>query len=286
MIRLLSLDLLGIFRQNFNAIRRIIEQIGKQQLIKKDSTSANSLLQLADKILEILPLVNDEIMVDELTDIMSASLWNLNEAQISHDRSDRVKELLQNNDYRNASFFIYIYLQCSENTQRMIREWIKNWNPGNSVEDYRTYLVGIQAGAISMSTVQKEKIVKFLKEQETSYVDYRKRGILDSRNQSLVRCILNLVSIAIIGKVEDKTWIIKICKEYQLKLALWLLDMNNEDNWKDFQPEWLNQCDSELLQRIAENKQWCFKIATIMKKEYLERKIDEGVIEKYFRYFA
>lgn len=236
MIRLLSLDLLGIFRQNFNAIRRIIEQIGKQQLIKKDSTSANSLLQLADKILEILPLVNDEIMVDELTDIMSASLWNLNEAQISHDRSDRVKELLQNNDYRNASFFIYIYLQCSENTQRMIREWIKNWNPGNSVEDYRTYLVGIQAGAISMSTVQKEKIVKFLKEQETSYVDYRKRGILDSRNQSLVRCILNLVSIAIIGKVEDKTWIIKICKEYQLKLALWLLDMNNEDNWKDFQP--------------------------------------------------
>ena len=78
----------------------------------------------------------------------------------------------------------------------------------------------------------------------------------------------------------------KICKEYQLKLALWLLDMNNEDNWKDFQPEWLNQCDSELLQRIAENKQWCFKIATIIKKEYLERKIDEGVIEKYFRYFA
>lgn len=43
-------------------------------------------------------------MVDELTDIMSALLWNLNEAQISHDRSDRVKELLQNNDYRNASF--------------------------------------------------------------------------------------------------------------------------------------------------------------------------------------
>lgn len=285
-IRLLSLALLGIFRQNFNAIRRIVEQIGKQQLIKKDSTSANSLLQLADKILEILPLVNDEIMVDELTDIMSALLWNLNEAQISHDRSDRVKELLQNNDYRNASFFIYTYRQCSENTQRMIREWIKNWNPGNSVEDYRTYLVGIQAGAISMSPVQKEKIVKFLKEQETSYVDYRKRGILDSRNQSLVRCILNLVSIAIIGKVEDKTWIIKICKEYQLKLALWLLDMNNEDNWKDFQPEWLNQCDSELLQRIAENKQWCFKIATIIKKEYLKRKIDEGVIEKYFRYFA
>lgn len=34
-IRLLSLALLGIFRQNFNAIRRIVEQIGKQQLIKK-----------------------------------------------------------------------------------------------------------------------------------------------------------------------------------------------------------------------------------------------------------
>ena len=55
-------------------------------------------------------------------------------------------------------------------------------------------------------------------------------------------------------KIQDKDWVIKICKDDQLHSALWLLDMNNEDSWKDFRPEWLNQCDSKLLMHIAKIK--------------------------------
>lgn len=149
--QLLSMNLIAGFRQNFNAIIRIVEQAGKQSMIKKDSAAANGLLQLVDKILDILPSINDNTLVNELTDTMSTSLWNLNEAQISHDRSSKIRDLLQKGDYGNASFFIYIYTHCSENTRNMIRKWLENWNPGKSVEDYRTYLVGVQAGAISMS---------------------------------------------------------------------------------------------------------------------------------------
>lgn len=285
--RLLSMNLIVGFRQNYNAIIRIIERSGNESIIKKDSAAANGLLQLVDKILDILPSINDNTLVNELTDTMSTSLWNLNEAQIAHDRSGKVQELLQKSDYANASFFIYTYPHCSENTRKMIRKWLENWNPGKSVEDYRTYLVGVQAGAISMSQVRKEEIVKFFTEQEPSYSEHHERKIADSQDQRLVRCILSLVSIALMGKIEDKDWIIKICKDYQLHSALWLLDMSNEDSWKEFRPEWLNQCDSKLLMRIAENKEWKAKIASLIKDDYLQGKLtNDAALEKYFQYFA
>lgn len=285
--RLLSMNLIVGFRQNYNAIIRIIERAGKQSMIIKDSAAANGLLQLVDKILEVLPMVNDKLLVDKLTDTMSTSLWTLNEAQISHDRSSKIRELLQKADYGNASFFIYIYQHCSENTRNMIRKWLENWNPGKSVEDYRTYLVGVQAGAISMSQVRKEEIVKFFTEQEPSYSKHHERKIADSHDQRLVRCILSLVSIALMGKTEDKDRVIKICKDYKMQSALWLLDMNNEDSWKEFRLEWLNQCDSQLLMRIAENKEWKAKIASLIRSDYLQGKLtNDAVLRKYFQYFA
>ena len=285
--RLLSMNLIVGFRQNYNAIIRIIERAGKQSIIKKDSAAANSLLQLVDKILDILPSINDNTLVNELTDTMSTSLWILNEAQISHDRSSKIRDLLQKGDYGNASFFIYIYPHCSENTKKMISKWLENWISGNSVEDYRTYLVGVQAGAISMSQVRKEEIVKFFTEQEPSYSKHHERKIADSHDQRLVRCILSLVSIALMGKTEDKDWVIKICKDYKMQSALWLLDMNNEDSWKEFRLEWLNQCDSKLLMRIAENKEWKAKIASLFRSDYLQGKLtNDAVLRKYFQYFA
>lgn len=169
----------------------------------------------------------------------------------------------------------------------MIRKWLENWNPGKSVEDYRTYLVGVQAGAISMSQVRKEEIVKFFTEQEPSYSKHHERKIADSHDQRLVRCILSLVSIALMGKTEDKDWVIKICKDYKMQSALWLLDMNNEDSWKEFRLEWLNQCDSKLLMRIAENKEWKAKIASLIRSDYLQGKLtNDAVLRKYFQYFA
>lgn len=285
--RLLSMNLIVGFGQNYNAIIRIIERAGKQSMIIKDSAAANELLQLVDKILEVLPMVNDKLLVDKLTDTMSASLWTLNEAQISHDRSSKIRELLQKADYGNASFFIYIYPHCSENTRNMIRKWLENWNPGKSIEDYRTYLVGVQSGAISLSQERKEEIVQFLKEMEPSYLTHLKRMDTDSQDQRLVRCILSLVSIALMGKTEDKDWVIKICKDYKMQSALWLLDMNNEDSWKEFRPEWLNQCDSQLLMRIAENKEWKAKIASLIRSDYLQGKLtNDAVLKKYFQYFA
>lgn len=285
--RLLSMNLIVGFRQNYNAIIRIIERVGKQSIIKKDSAAANGLLQLVDKILDILPSINDNTLVNELTDTMSTSLWTLNEAQISHDRSSKIRDLLQKGDYGNASFFIYIYPHCSENTKKMISKWLENWISGNSVEDYRTYLVGVQAGAISMSQVRKEEIVKFFTEQEPSYSKHHERKIADSHDQRLVRCILSLVSIALMGKTEDKDWVIKICKDYKMQSALWLLDMNNEDSWKEFRLEWLNQCDSKLLMRIAENKEWKAKIASLIRSDYLQGKLtSDAVLRKYFQYFA
>lgn len=285
--RLLSMNLIVGFRQNYNAIIRIIERVGKQSIIKKDSAAANGLLQLVDKILDILPSINDNTLVNELTDTMSTSLWTLNEAQISHDRSSKIRDLLQKGDYGNASFFIYIYPHCSENTKKMISKWLENWISGNSVEDYRTYLVGVQAGAISMSQVRKEEIVKFFTEQEPSYSKHHERKIADSHDQRLVRCILSLVSIALMGKTEDKDWVIKICKDYKMQSALWLLDMNNEDSWKEFRLEWLNQCDSKLLMRIAENKEWKAKIASLIRSDYLQGKLtNDAVLRKYFQYFV
>ena len=285
--RLLSMNLIVGFRQNYNAIIRIIERAGKQSMIIKDSAAANGLLQLVDKILDILPSINDNTLVNELTDTMSTSLWNLNEAQISHDRSSKIRDLLQKGDYGNASFFIYIYPHCSENTKKMISKWLENWISGNSVEDYRTYLVGVQAGAISMSQVRKEEIVKFFTEQEPSYSEHHERKIADSHDQRLVRCILSLVSIALMGKIEDKDWVIKICKDYKMQSALWLLDMNNEDSWKEFRLEWLNQCDSQLLMRIAENKEWKANIASLIRSDYLQGKLtNDAVLRKYFQYFA
>ena len=285
--RLLSMNLIVGFRQNYNAIIRIIERAGKQSIIKKDSAAANGLLQLVDKILDILPSINDNTLVNELTDTMSTSLWTLNEAQISHDRSSKIRDLLQKGDYGNASFFIYIYPHCSENTKKMISKWLENWISGNSVEDYRTYLVGVQAGAISMSQVRKEEIVKFFTEQEPSYSKHHERKIADSHDQRLVRCILSLVSIALMGKTEDKDWVIKICKDYKMQSALWLLDMNNEDSWKEFRLERLNQCDSKLLMRIAENKEWKAKIASLFRSDYLQGKLtNDAVLRKYFQYFA
>lgn len=115
---------------------------------------------------------------------------------------------------------------------------------------------------------------------------HRKKGTIDSQDQGLVRCILSLVSIALMGNVEDKTWVIEICKDYQLQSALWLLDMDNEDNWKDFRSEWLNRCDSKLRQRIAANGEWKSKIISFIKDEYPKGKLNDDVVKKDFQYFA
>lgn len=89
------------------------------------------------------------------------------------------------------------------------------------------------------------------------------------------------------GKTEDKDWVIKICKDYKMQSALWLLDMNNEDSWKEFRLEWLNQCDSKLLMRIAENKEWKAKIASLIRSDYLQGKLtNDAVLRKYFQYFV
>ena len=100
------------------------------------------------------------------------------------------------------------------------------------------------------------------------------------------RLILSLVSIALMEKMQEKDWIINICNDYQLKSALWLLNMDNEEQWKDFQLGWLNQCDSALLQNIAEKQEWKSRVVAKIREEYLKRKLDDGVMEKYFKYFA
>lgn len=253
---------------------------------EKNRESSNVLLELVNKIIDVLPLYREPYVLGELTDLTSLSLSILNQLGIVHDESEKVQKLLEKTDIRKASFFIYIYPHCSVNTQELIREWIKNWIPEDSIEGYLTYTVAVRGGIFPMSAEWKEKFDSLLHEKNAYYLECKKKGKICSKNQDIVRLILSLVSIALMEKMQEKDWIINICNDYQLKSALWLLNMDNEEQWKDFQLGWLNQCDPALLQNIAEKQEWKSRVVAKIREEYLKRKLDDGVMEKYFKYFA
>lgn len=276
----------GRFREYFREIYNFIGHLRGDWLGEKNRESSNVLLELVNKIIDVLPLYSEPYVLGELTDLTSLSLSILNQFGIVHDESEKVQKLLERTDISKASFFIYVYPHCSVNTQELIREWIKNWTPKDSIEDYLTYTVAVRGGIFPMSAEWKENFDSLLHEKNAYYLECKKKGEICSKNQDIVRLILSLVSIALMGKMQEKDWIINICNDYQLKSALWLLNMDNEEQWKDFQLGWLNQCDPALLQNIAEKQEWKSRVVAKIREEYLKRKLDDGVMEKYFKYFV
>lgn len=276
----------ALFRRYFREIYSFIAHLRRERLAENDSESSNALLELVNTIINVLPSYSEPYELGELTDLTNLSLSILNQWGIVHDKSEKVRDLLERTDISKASFFIYIYPNCSGNTQALIKKWTENWIPEDSLEGYLTYTVAVRGGIFPMSEKWREKFGTLLHEKKAFYLDCQEKGKINSKNQDLVSLILSLVSMTLMGKLKEKDWIISICDDYQLKSAQWLLDMDKEKNWKDFCPEWLNQCDPSLLQQIAGNQKWKTKVADKVKEEYLKGKLPDDVMEKYFRYFT
>lgn len=193
---------------------------------------------------------------------------------IDNNFESEINDLINN---QKIDTVVDIYQCCSEEIQKKIREiqGIDDLVP--TVKGYINYLMLVQKNIVTMKEDANNQIIKWLKKQQKN-----KKHAKDINDVILAYCNLILVNPQ---AIKDKEKIVRIIKDSTSEISKWLTDVDGFD-YSAFELNWLSQCYGGLLAKLAEKPIVRENVAKEVKKQFLNKTLDDQILKIYMKYFV
>ncbi|MCD5448235.1 hypothetical protein LOB72_05655 [Lactobacillus delbrueckii subsp. lactis] len=140
------------------------------------------------------------------------------------------------------------------------------------------YLKMVQNNIIKMKKADNDKIISWLKKQQED-----KKYVNDEEeNVTLAYCNLILINPQ---AVKDKEKIVEVIKKSSSEISKWVIDVDGFD-YSSFNLNWLLGCSGGLLKVLARKPIVRKNVAQEVKKQFLNRTLDEPILKIYMKYFV
>lgn len=175
---------------------------------------------------------------------------------------------------RKIDTLVDIYQYCSKKIQKTIRE-----TPGISdlvctPAGYARYLGMVHNNIINMKKADNDQIIEWLKKKP--------KDSDDEERVALAYCNLMLANPQ---AIKDKEKINNVIKESSSEIIKWLIDVKGFD-YSTFDLNWLLSCSGGLLISLAEKPIVHENVAKEVKKQFLNKTLDDQILKIYMKYFV
>lgn len=193
---------------------------------------------------------------------------------IDNNFESEINDLINN---QKIDIVVDIYQCCSEKIQKKICEiqGIDDLVP--TVKGYINYLMLVQENIVTMKEDANNQIIKWLKKQQKN-----KKHAKDVNDVILAYCNLILVNPQ---AIKDKEKIVRIIKDSTSGISKWLTDVDGFD-YSAFELNWLSQCYGGLLAKLSEKPIVRENVAKEVKKQFLNKTLDDQILKIYMKYFV
>ncbi|MFK5586452.1 SIR2 family protein [Lactobacillus delbrueckii] len=257
-----------VFDRHWREIDCLLIAANQESLLSKKTKEI--IKNILKKDLEQIAKENDPSSHEKLTQQL---LECYDKVDISF--TSEIKALIDN---KKINIVVDVYQFCSKKIQKIIREAPEISDLVPTPTEYAMYLKMVQNNIIKMKKADNDKIISWLKKQQED-----KKYVNDEEeNVTLAYCNLILINPQ---AVKDKEKIVEVIKKSSSEISKWVIDVDGFD-YSSFNLNWLLGCSGGLLKVLARKPIVRKNVAQEVKKQFLNRTLDEPILKIYMKYFV
>lgn len=268
--RLFDANIGDIF-QNSSTIARFVISVCNQELYT-DSKICDAANNLIDKII-------DGNADHNLSSLLKSLSYLSNKGKKAYNDELRISQLAKP---EKIDLVIELYDKLGENSQKVIKEVISQWNPQSNAWDYCKYCEAVLVDALEHNEVFENEMFDWIKSEMQN--KHKTTDILSSSKYDYSDVINALTNLYLNNKIINHDTLKNLIYESSEELSKWLIDMNGYDYAK-FDCKWLETSNELLLEQIAQNPIAVKGILKAYKSQFETKAISSEVtkiINKYF----
>lgn len=268
--RLFDANIGDIF-QNSSTIARFVISVCNQELYT-DSKICDAANNLIDKII-------DGNADHNLSSLLKSLSYLSNKGKKAYNDELRISRLAKP---EKIDLVIELYDKLGENSQKVIKEMISQWNPQSNAWDYCKYCEAVLVDALEHNEVFENEMFDWIKSEMQN--KHKTTDILSSSKYDYSDVINALTNLYLNNKIINHDTLKNLIYESSEELSKWLIDMNGYDYAK-FDCKWLETSNELLLEQIAQNPIAVKGILKAYKSQFETKAISSEVtkiINKYF----
>ena len=257
-----------VFDRHWREIDCLLIAANQESLLSKKTKEI--IKNILKKDLEQIAKENDPSSHEKLTQQL---LECSDKVDISF--TSEIKALIDN---KKINIVVDVYQFCSKKIQKIIREAPEISDLVPTPTEYAMYLKMVQNNIIKMKKADNDKIISWLNKQQED-----KKYVNDEEeNVTLAYCNLILINPQ---AVKDKEKIVEVIKKSSSEISKWVIDVDGFD-YSSFNLNWLLGCSGGLLKVLARKPIVRKNVAQEVKKQFLNRTLDEPILKIYMKYFV
>lgn len=266
------------YRAYKNILIRFTKNAELQGLITKDNVKY--IKSLLDKELVYLCYNKDESLMH--IDLVLQNAWFSHKYEQPYDNKETILKLISDESRRLC---VEIYPYVGDACKNIISEAYKDWRLKNEkADDMEFYCVLVESEILVPDKDCEQIIFAYYYDQKLKS-STRKEALLRIPAHKEDSLIFSLVDLYLRDLIIDTEGLLNIVKEQNIKPALWLLDYEKYD-YSVFDVSWLKQCSPDFLKEISGKDFVRKNIAERLVEAYNNSRIDQSLLNIYFRYFA